>query len=70
MIEVTRLAVAYILYVDSQPQNPCESFQAATNAASTFLHTTAPLKIQTMAGPAPSRTWNYDYSVAQWIERL
>ena len=66
----SRLLMGYQVYVDDKPIGVRESLKEAKQLAEQHMIKKLPLRIESMVAPAPSRFWNYDYDIGQWVERL
>jgi hypothetical protein len=64
----TELIMGYILYADGKAVSVGRTLDEAQAAAGQYLSQTAKLQIQSAVAPAPTRTWNYDYTIQQWVE--
>ena len=64
----SRLVLEYVLYVSGKATAVVQTLEEAQIAAGQFLSRTAPLRIESAVAPAPTRTWNYDCEIRQWVE--
>lgn len=60
----------YMLFVDDKPTQPAESFAEAKSVATPYLNSGKALRIESFIAPAPSQIWNYDSTIAQWVEHV
>lgn len=65
----SRLGVGYMLFVDSKPMAANESLEVVKQVARAYIPNMVPLRIEGMAAPAPTRVWNYDHGLQEWVER-
>ena len=66
----SRLIIGFMVYVNDEPKGVRESLIEAKYYADHYKPNRAALRIESMAAPAPTRFWNYDYSLEEWVERL
>jgi len=59
-----------MVYVDGKPIGARDSLEESKQLAEEHKTNRLPLSIESMVAPAPSRTWNYDYDIGQWVEQL
>lgn len=64
----SQLVFGYVLNVNGQPTSVGLSLDEAKNMAVPHMAQHATLQINSAVAPAPTRTWNYDYSIQQWVE--
>jgi len=62
--------MGYVLSVDGAATDFAASFEAAEQAAKEYIPSKRTLRIESAVAPAPTRVWNYDYSIGAWVERL
>ena len=70
----------FIILVDGQMVAHADTFEIAKSVAQNYVATSSPtasVKISTASsqvvrgvGASPARTWNYDYNLKGWVERV
>jgi hypothetical protein len=64
----SQLVFGFVLHVDGRPASVGLSFDEAKVLATPHIANNEALQIISSVAPAPSRIWNYDYAVHQWVE--
>jgi hypothetical protein len=60
----------FMALAEGKPVGVGRTYHEAVEIAAEQMAKRSELSIQTYAAPAPSRTWQYDYDVAAWVEQL
>ena len=63
-----QLVFGYVLHVNGEPTSVGQSLEEAKASAVRYVASGATLQINSAMAPAPSRTWNYDHELGQWVE--
>lgn len=66
----SELVMGYVVYVDGNATKVGRSFDEAKQLAEEYMPSKRPLRIQSAVAPAPTQTWNYDYDIGRWVERI
>ncbi len=66
----TQIPIKYMLYVSDNPETVCESLAEAQEVAKRYMSDNQTLRIESMAAPAPTRIWIYNYETQAWVEQL
>ena len=63
------LVDGYILNVDDKLVSVSETLEKAQEVAKDYMSNKSSLRIlHSPASITPTRNWNYDYDIAQWVE--
>jgi hypothetical protein len=57
----------FVLYVDGKATSGHKTLDASQRDAQQFMPVKSKLQIISYADPAPSQTWNYDYTIRKWV---
>ena len=63
----SHLGAGYVLYVDGKAKSGQKTLDASQRDAQQYMPSKARLQIISYAAPAPSQTWNYDYTIRKWV---
>jgi len=66
----SELIMGYIVYVDGTATKVGRSLDEAKRLGEEFMFKKCSLRIESAVAPAPTRVWNYDYNVPDWVERI